>query len=113
MGNKSLVTDMSNRIYKGVLLAQGFQRTTHCHIVCLAGDKGIHAIQCTPEFMETLFPWTFAKPEYDYDAYWGRLRGVIYDLRVYTPYGFNDNVIELRDAEGLFTYTIDLSEEIL
>ena len=105
MGDKPLIDNMSERIYKAFSIAWG---NNVDDLDLLAGRKGYNKIIGLFEFALNNAPR--AQSENMVSEKYGNLRGRIHGANVYTPNGFNENVIELKDKEGQFTYTIDLSD---
>lgn len=114
MGIKTLPDTMTDRIRKAVQSGQEFNNSVPSKLALLAGKRGYFEICMLAEYqaIDYLSPrWNpVVQPLLPFPAEWGSVRGHHEaGILVFTPEGFRDNVIELRDIAGQFSYTIDLS----
>ena len=113
MGDKPLLDDMGNRFTRAFTAAHDNNITG---IEVLTGEKGYQKIINLAAFAVNTY---HDVPRYNggqingsmNSERYGKLRGRIWGANVYTPHGFSNDIIEIKDTKGEFSYTIDLSDE--
>jgi hypothetical protein len=113
MDTKTLPETISDRLHKAGKLGFSFERETQTELFWLASVQGLSKLQEQWEYAEYFDQGVgvnFTTTEREH-TYWGKLKGLFLGRKVYTPAGFKDNLIELRDKAGKFSYTIDLDKD--